>query len=504
MLEIKNLSITLSADGRKLVDGFDFTLGRTEHACIIGEEGNGKSTLLKCIYDRALVSDYCDVTGAVRTDGRMAYLAQTHDPSLGGVTLADMFDADYYSHIDWVEKLCSLELITSERKFGTLSGGEKVRARLLRLLIDEPDVLLLDEPTNDLDMPTLEVLENFLRSVRLPVLFISHDETLIENVADTIVHMEQLIRKTECRVTVARCGYAEYIERRSLAFDKQQKLAQKQRDDYDKQMEKWRRVYNRVDHEQETISRADPAGARLLKKKMHAVQSMKRRFEREKDEFLDFPNTEDAIIARFEDVEVPRGKTVLDFKADKLEAGGNVLAQNVALTVRGGEKICIIGANGAGKSTLLDAIVCALEKRRDVVHAYMPQDYLRALDAEKTPVEYLAENYTKEQITKARTLMGSMRFTHTEMTQPINRLSGGQRAKIMFLEMVLRRAEVLVLDEPTRNFSPLSAPVVRESIRDFRGAVIAVSHDRKFIDDCDTVYELTQNGLKLVRRAAAD
>ena len=80
MLEIKNLSITLSADGRKLVDGFDFTLGRTEHACIIGEEGNGKSTLLKCIYDRALVSDYCDVTGAVRTDGRMAYLAQTHDP----------------------------------------------------------------------------------------------------------------------------------------------------------------------------------------------------------------------------------------------------------------------------------------------------------------------------------------------------------------------------------------------------------------------------------------
>ena len=100
--------------------------------------------------------------------------------------------------------------------------------------------------------------------------------------------------------------------------------------------------------------------------------------------------------------------------------------------------------------------------------------------------------------------MGSMRFTHTEMTQPINRLSGGQRAKILFLEMVLRRAEVLVLDEPTRNFSPLSAPVVRESIRDFLGAVIAVSHDRKFIADCDTVYELTQNGLKLVRRAAAD
>lgn len=500
MLEIKNLSITLSADGRKLVDGFDLTLGKTERVCIIGEEGNGKSTLIKCIYDRALVSDYCTVTGTVKSDGRAAYLAQTHDPSLDDVTLADMFDVDYYAHIDLVESLCSLELITSERKFGTLSGGEKVRARLLRLLLDEPDVLLLDEPTNDLDIPTFEVLERFLRSAKLPVIFISHDETLIENVADTIVHMEQLIRKTECRTTVARCGYAEYVERRSLAFDKQQRLAQKQRDEYDKQMEKWRRVYNRVDHEQSTISRADPGGGRLLKKKMHAVLSMKRRFEREKDEFVDFPDTEDAIIARFEDVDVPRGKLVVDFKTDALEVGGRVLARNAALAVRGGEKACIIGANGAGKSTLLDALVRELEKRRDIVCAYMPQDYSRVLDSEKTPVEYLAENYTKEQITKARTLMGSMRFTRTEMTQPVSRLSGGQRAKILFLNMVLMRANVLVLDEPTRNFSPLSAPVVRESIRGFRGTVIAVSHDRKFIADCDTVYELTESGLKLVRR----
>ena len=159
----------------------------------------------------------------------------------------------------------------------------------------------------------------------------------------------------------------------------------------------------------------------------------------------------------------------------------------------------ITGPNGAGKSTLLKLLWEELRDRRDITAAYMPQDYAEALDYEQTPLEHLEAAYSRETLTRARSYLGSMRFTHEEMTGKIGRLSGGQRAKLLFLDMVLRRADVLLLDEPTRNFSPLSAPVVRQAIRGFGGAVISVSHDRKYLAEvCSAVYELTPGGL--VRR----
>ena len=137
-----------------------------------------------------------------------------------------------------------------------------------------------------------------------------------------------------------------------------------------------------------------------------------------------------------------------------------------------------------------------LRHRRDVTAAYMPQDYAEVLDQTQTPLEHLEAVYTKEDLTRARSCLGSMRFTPEEMTGKIARLSGGQRAKLLFLDMVLKRADVLLLDEPTRNFSPLSAPVVRAALRDFGGAILSVSHDRKYLAEvCDTVYELRPDGL---------
>ena len=137
-----------------------------------------------------------------------------------------------------------------------------------------------------------------------------------------------------------------------------------------------------------------------------------------------------------------------------------------------------------------------LKDRQDITVAYMPQNYRERLDYEKTPIQYLADTYTKDMITKARTYMGSMRFTHEEMTGKIGALSGGQKAKILFLDMVLREANVLLLDEPTRNLSPLSGPVVRRAFKNFGGAIISISHDRKYLSEvCDIVYELTEAGL---------
>lgn len=501
MLELKNITISLKNDGRYITDNFSFTLNNGERAVIIGEEGNGKSTLLKFIYGQKLIETYCSCSGEVITKDKMAYLPQVLDEGCAVLSLAEYFaDTEYYLHTDILARLgLTIDFILSAQKLATLSGGEKVKVQLARLLMEEPDILLLDEPTNDLDISTLEWLEAFIAESRLPILYISHDETLIENTANVIIHMEQIVRKTKCRISVARCSYSEYLSRRRSAFAHQEQVAQKQRDDYDRQMEKWRRIYNRVEHEQDAVSRQNPGEGRLLKKKMHNVLSMGRRFEREKENFLDFPQQEEAILAKFDEtIHLPSGKTVLDFSADTLCIGERVLSQNLRLRVAGNEHVGIIGRNGMGKSTLLSQLWNELKNRSDITAAFMPQNYAEALDFTKTPIQYLAENYTKAEVTRARTYMGGMKFTHEEMTGKIGNLSGGQRAKLLFLDMVLRGADVLLLDEPTRNFSPLSSPVVRAALSHFGGAIISVSHDRKYLAEvCDKIYELREEGLFL-------
>ena len=502
VLELKNVTIRLKSDGRKLVDQFSFTLQKGDKAVIIGEEGNGKSTLLKFIYDREMIRAYCDWEGVVVSRKRMAYLPQMLPAAYCNQTLAEFFeDKESYRYMDVLSQLgLTLDFIYSDQTLGSLSGGEKVKVQLAKLCMEEPDLLLLDEPTNDLDIPTLKWLEQFISASKIPILFISHDETLIEKTANVILHMEQLIRKSVCRISVIRCPYREYLSRRQRQFEHQEQVAQKQRDDYDKQMEKWQQIYNRVDHEQRTITRQNPGGARLLKKKMHAVMAMGKRFERERENFLDFPEQEDAILTKFdENIHLPHSKTILDFTLDSLAVGSRRLSRNIQLHVSGNQHIGITGRNGAGKSTLLALIWSELKERKDITVSYMPQEYHEILDYEKTPIEFLAESQTKEVITKARTFMGSMRFTHEEMTGRIGNLSGGQKAKILFLDMVLKQSDVLLLDEPTRNFSPLSGPVVRDALKRFGGAIISISHDRKYLREaCDIVYELTENGLQAI------
>ncbi len=134
--------------------------------------------------------------------------------------------------------------------------------------------------------------------------------------------------------------------------------------------------------------------------------------------------------------------------------------------------------------------------RRDLNAAYMPQDYADTLPLDSTPVEFLAPGGGREEETRARTFLGSIRFARQEMFHPIRSLSGGQKAKLLLTKMMLDGANVLVLDEPTRNFSPLSGPQVRGVLSAYGGSIIAVSHNRKFLTEvCDKVYSFTENGL---------
>ncbi len=240
-----------------------------------------------------------------------------------------------------------------------------------------------------------------------------------------------------------------------------------------------------------------------MKDKMHTVKAMGRRFEREDENMTQMSEQEEAIFFKLGDKNayIPTGKTVIEYELSKLMTpeGERILAEGIYLKIKGSEKLCIIGANGAGKTTLLKKIAEELMNRNDIKAEYMPQNYEDLLELSVTPVDYLDKTGDKEERTRIRTYLGSLKYTPDEMEHPIRELSGGQKAKVLLLRMSLSGANVLILDEPTRNFSPLSGPVIRKMLREFPGAVISISHDRKYIEDvCNKIYQLNPNGLQLI------
>lgn len=508
MLQIRDLNVSMKKDLRALLEGFSFALNDGDRVAIVGEEGDGKSTLLKIIYDGSMVESYAEWSGQVMKDGLLlGYLEQEIGQEAGGLSGYEFCCREPAFLESSPGELASaagklgipVELFYTDRPVGTLSGGEKVKLRMALLTLRRPDVYLLDEPSNDLDVETLEWLEQFILGCGRPVMYISHDEALLGNTANVILHIEQLRRKTLPRWTVARMGYRQYVEERLGRFQKQEQLARKEREEDRKRQEKILRMEQQVQHSLDTVSRQDPGKGRLLKKKMKSVKSMEHRYDRERGDMTEFPDSEEAIMVGFgPEASLPAGKTVLELDLPELTTeDGKRLAEGIKLSVRGPEHICITGRNGAGKTTLLRRIAAELLGRGDIRAAYMPQNYAETVDQSLTPVEFLTDGSgEKDKLTRAKTYLGSMKYTPEECDHSISGLSGGQKAKLFFLKMILSGSNVLILDEPTRNFSPLSGPVIRGILEGFGGCIISVSHDRRYIEQVGSViYELTENGL---------
>ena len=497
-----------------MIENFSLVLHHGDKAVIIGEEGNGKSTLLKWIYQPSSIEDYTETSGErIIHKERIAYLPQELEKSDLSKTIYEFFSEE---ELFWEQTSAQLgklakefhfpkEIFYEEQKMETLSGGEKVKIQMMRLLISQPTILLLDEPSNDIDLETLKWLEQMILHWKYTVLYISHDEILIENTANVVIHVEQIRRKTQTRYTVARMSYQQYIKERLHKFEKQTQQACNDKREKQIRDEKYRKIMQKVEYQQNSISRQDPHGGYLLKRKMHSVKALEHRFQKEDEKMTQMPEQEEAIFFQLGDetAKIPSGKVILDYALDVLWTPDNarLLSSNIKLHIRGSEKICIVGKNGMGKTTLIRKIAEELLKRKDIHVEYMPQNYEELLDVSLTPIEYLTRTGEKEEQTNIRTFLGALKYTIEEMNHPIAELSGGQKAKVLLLKMSMSKANVLILDEPTRNFSPLSNPVIRQMLAEFQGAIISVSHDRKYIQEvCEKVYELVPEGLFLLKK----
>ena len=502
MLEIKDLTIK-TIKGRELISHLNLTVNRGDKLAIIGEEGNGKSTLLQCIADRKMVESYCLVSGSIQKDHiKIGYLPQFLEKIWKQQTIEEyFFKENGQSEINYekYEEYYQLEQILKDiginesylqenRKMESFSGGEIIKIEIAKLLFWQSDFLLLDEPTNDLDIETLEWLENYINTEEKPIMYISHDETLLENTANAILHLEQLENKTKAKWTYEHIGYREYTIKRQNWIDKQNRMAENDARRHQKQQEKWNRIFQSVEYKQETITRQNPSKARLLAKKMKQVKAMERRFEKEELMQRVFP--EEAIFGKFHNGEpIHSSKIIIDLQLENHNS--RIKKEKIALRVMGKEKWCLLGKNGAGKTTLLKEIYHLLKDRQDIRVSYMPQNYEEVLPADMTPIIFLNQEGIREKETMARTYLGCMKFTQEEMNLPIGMLSGGQKAKIFLIKMMMEPNHVLLLDEPTRNLSPLSNPVIRKLLKEFNGAIISVSHDRKYIKEvCDHIYEM--------------
>ena len=310
--------------------------------------------------------------------------------------------------------------------------------------------------------------------------------------------MRLVKHRKEAETLVEHLDYDRYSEQRKVHFARQSQQAANAQRAYDKTMEKHRRVKQNV----ETALRAtkDSTAGRLLAKKMKTVLSQEKRFEKEAQSMTQMPLEEEQIQLFFSDIQpLPSSKVLVQLEKENLSIGERILAQELRLTVRGQDKIGIIGPNGVGKSTLLAKFQQLLSAKREISLGFMPQDYHKKLQLDLSPVAYLSKTGEKEELQKIQSHLASLNFSYPEMHHQIRSLSGGQQGKLLLLDLVLRKPNFLLLDEPTRNFSPTSQPEIRKLFTTYPGGLVTVSHDRRFLKEvCSIIYRMTEHGLEVV------
>ena len=508
MIHFKNYSIELLS-GKKIIDNLDISIDKGDKVAIIGEEGNGKSSLLRALIKDLTLLHNAKVTGQVLIDSNsIGYLPQFMDEGWNNFTVEDYFirncpiddiDYDKYLTFDKVNEYFSKynldfdKLITQQ--IINLSGGEKIKIELIKLLLGDYDILALDEPTNDLDLSSIEMLENFVNNSTKTILFISHDEQFIRNTANAILLFERVKKKTQFLYTFEHLKYDEFISKRHKLLSKQNQMAVNEHKRDKARQNTLNEIKNKVEIALINCPRGAPQVGANLKQKMKAVMSTDRRYQRERENMTQKPDTEESSVIKFQDA-VDRRNIIFNYQ-DKLKVNSKEI--DVNFFVKAKDKIGIIGDNGVGKTTFINYLVDILKGNGYKV-GVMPQNYESYLSNFRNVQDFImSQSYNKETMTKIITMLSSLKFTNDELQLDIRNLSGGQKTKIILCCFMASQSEILVLDEPTRNLSPMTNPALREALTKYNGTLITVSHDRTFIKQvCDKVYRLYEDKLILI------
>ena len=358
-----------------------------------------------------------------------------------------------------------------------LSGGERTRLCLGRMLLTEPDLLLLDEPTNHLDLKSIAWLEDYLRSYKCAVLLISHDRYFMDHVCDRMC--ELLLGTTECYDG----NYTQYMEQRTERFEIRMKAYELQ---------------------QKEIARQEAIIARYRQfnreKSIRLAESREKRLE--KIERLEKPKDESAIRFKF-DIRRRTGEDVLMVEELKKGFDDRVLFDHVKMHLRAGDRIALIGDNGVGKSTLFKCLIGEQQPDNGTIRlgagvdiGYYDQ-HQAGLHDNKTVLDEVWDDFRRLDQTEVRGALGLFLFTGDEVLMPISTLSGGEKGRVALTKLMLRKDNLLLLDEPTNHLDMDSREVLEDALADFPGTILAISHDRYFINRFATkVCVLETDGVK--------
>ncbi|HIR38758.1 MAG TPA: ATP-binding cassette domain-containing protein [Candidatus Coproplasma stercoripullorum] len=512
-------SVNFSYIGDPILSDINFTLNEGERVGLIGENGAGKTTLLKlitgAIYPESgdiqkkngATFGFLEQTGGLEAEGTVySEMLLAVKPQLDAISrlakLSEDLSAAGYGSAEYKQLSSKYEAVEKyiaahdcynaevrvktvlggmgfaglyEQKISTMSGGEKTRLKLARLLLEEPDLLILDEPTNHLDIKTLFWLEEYLAAFRGAVLVVSHDRYFLDRVCSRTLEIENK------RLFSYPGNYTKY------KVLKAERLALEQKE-YERQQEERARLQDYVDR---NIVRATTAKSAL---------SRVNRLERM--EILEKPYTPPAP-PRFKFVfPVNTGELVLDIKNLDLSVGGKTLFNGGSLQLTRGKKLAVVGENGTGKSTLLKLIAgggnynCLLG--RFVKIAYYDQENLN-LNPENTVLAELWERHVSSSQTDVRARLARCGLVAEDMYKKVGELSGGERAKLALSVLEAEEGNVLLLDEPTNHLDLPARESLERALKEFGGTLIFVSHDRYFISAlADCVAEIEGGKLNFV------
>jgi ATP-binding cassette subfamily F protein uup len=478
------MSILLSArelghsfGARALFDGVSFTISEGDRVGLIGPNGMGKSTLLKIVAGE-LGADRGEV--ARRTGLRVGYLAQVPQLAAGATVreaIADGLPAAERAHGDGEARIDALVgrmgFAAADEPVARLSGGWQKRVALARALVAEPDLLLLDEPTNHLDVEGILWLEKLLRGARFATLTVTHDRLFLQRAATRILELDR--RNAGGLLDIAG-DYATYVERKAEAMAAQEQREQVLRNTLRRETEWLRR--GPAARTTKQAARIQRAGALAAEVSELAGRNQTRAAD------LDFQASG------------RKPKRLIEARRIGKRYGDRVIFQDVDLFIGPGTRLGLLGPNGCGKSTLLRTLVGGeppsdgeLIRADGLTVALFEQDR-GSLDPALSPADTVCPDGDYVSFRGARVhrhgYLERFLFRPEQMAQPVGRLSGGEQSRLLVARLMLRPANVLVLDEPTNDLDLPTLTVLEEALVGFDGAVLLVTHDRYFLDQVAT------------------